>query len=187
MDCHKNNVFKRLMNGEGIVLPLFYRLKHKGVVYDNIPYYYRRSLITQLLHSLRKFICQNVAPNCVFNATRMVMYRLCGFKIGGGKTTIGMKCYFDDLCVKEMLAEEDVTISYGVYFASHGKHQSHHKITIRKGAYIGTRATIIATEDIEIGENAIVGAMTLVNRSIPPNSTAVGVPCRIIKHNNDTE
>ena len=180
-----SHIFQRIKKGEGLILPLIYRYKHGSIPYDNIPYYYRRSLITQLLHSLRKFICQNVAPNCVFNATRMMLYRLCGFKIGGGKTTIGMKCYFDDLCVKEMLVEKDVTISYGVYFASHGKHQSHHKTTIRKGAYIGTRATIIATEDIEIGENAIVGAMTLVNCSIPPNSTAVGVPCRIIKHKND--
>lgn len=181
-----NHIFKRITKGEGLILPLIYRYQHGNIPYDDIPYYYRRSLITQILHSVRKLICQNVAPNCVFNATRMLLYRLCGFKIGGGKTSIGMKCYFDDLCVKEMCVEKDVTISYGVYFASHGKHQSHHKITIRKGAYIGTRATIIATKDIEIGENAIIGAMTLVNRSVPANSTAVGVPCRIIKnHSNE--
>ena len=180
-----NHIFQRIKKGEGLILPLIYKLTHKGVVYSDIPYNYRRRLTTQIWHSLRKCICQNIAPNCVFNATRIMLYRLCGFKIGGGDPFIGMKCYFDDLCVKEMLVEEDVTISYGVYFASHGTHQTHHKITIRKGAYIGTRATIIATEDIEIGENAIVGAMTLVNCSIPPNSTAVGVPCRIIKHKND--
>lgn len=180
-----NHIFKRIMKGEGLILPLIYKLRHRRTPYSDIPYNYRRSLISQIWHSLRKFICQNIAPNCVFNATRIMLYRLCGFKIGGGDPFIGMKCYFDDLCVKEMLVEEDVTISYGVYFASHGIHQTHHKITIRKGAYIGTRATIIATEDIEIGENAIVGAMTLVNCSIPPNSTAVGIPCRIIKNEDN--
>ena len=43
------------------------------------------------------------------------------------------------------------------------------------------RASIIARIDLEIGENAIVGAMTLVNKSIPEGKTAVGVPCRIIE------
>ena len=132
-----DHIFKRIMKGEGLILPLIYKLRHRRTPYSDIPYNYRRSLISQIWHSLRKFICQNIAPNCVFNATRIMLYRLCGFKIGGGDP------------------------------------------------FIGTRATIIATEDIEIGENAIVGAMTLVNRSIPPNSTAVGIPCRIIKNEDN--
>lgn len=31
-----------------------------------------------------------------------------------------------------------------------------------------------------IGENAIVGACTLVNKDVPDGATAVGVPCRIV-------
>lgn len=42
------------------------------------------------------------------------------------------------------------------------------------------RAMIIARDNIEIGENSIIGAGTLVNKSIPDNQTAVGIPCRII-------
>lgn len=48
------------------------------------------------------------------------------------------------------------------------------------GAYIGMRASIIATRDIVIGESAYVGAMSLVNKSIPDGATAVGVSCRVI-------
>ena len=43
------------------------------------------------------------------------------------------------------------------------------------------RASIIARNDLEIGENSIVGAMTLVNKSIADGKTAVGVPCRILE------
>lgn len=53
---------------------------------------------------------------------------------------------------------------------------------IDMGTFIGMRASIVAPKgDIEIGENAIVGAMTLVNKSVPAGSTAVGVPCRILE------
>ena len=84
------------------------------------------------------------------------------------------------MCFDFMEIGENVTISYGVYFACHGKNQAHHKITIQDGAYIGMRASVIARTDVEIGKNAIIGAQTLVNRSIPANHTAVGIPCRIL-------
>lgn len=73
-----------------------------------------------------------------------------------------------------------------IYFACHGKSQEHMPITIKRGAYIGMRASIISknsgggTHGVIIGENAIVGACTLVNKDIPNGATAVGVPCRIL-------
>lgn len=91
-----------------------------------------------------------------------------------------MKCYFDDLCVDKIEIKDNVTISYGVYFACHGPNQGHNKIIIKDGAYIGMRANIIAPHDIEIGEKAIVGACTLVNKSVPPGATCVGVPGRFL-------
>ena len=38
---------------------------------------------------------------------------------------------------------------------------------------------------VTIGENAVVGACTLVNKDIPDGATAVGVPCRIIEKRVD--
>ncbi len=108
------------------------------------------------------------------------MYRRCGYKIGRG-VFIEMRCYLDDLCYDCLEIEDDVTISYGVYFACHGRGQGHNKVVIRKGAYIGMRASIITPNgDVEIGEKAIVGACALVNKSIPAGKTAVGVPVRIL-------
>lgn len=96
-----------------------------------------------------------------------------------GGNFIGMKCYIDDLCIDKIVIGNNVTISYGVYFACHGIEQGYNKIVIKDGAYIGMRTSIIAPHDIEIGEGAIVGAQTLVNKSIPAGKTAVGVPCRL--------
>ena len=162
------------------LLTLIYKLRHPKVTYDQIPYWYKRTLTGEIWHIIRKWICQVWAPNCTITAIRIGLYRLCGFKIGKG-TFIGMKCYLDDLCVDKIVIGNNVIISYGVYFACHGPRQGHNKIIIRDNAYIGMRANIIAPHNIEIGERAVVGAQTLVNKSVPAGKTAVGIPCRILE------
>ena len=164
---------------KGGVICNIYHWMHPNVPYEEIPYFYKRSILEQLWHTIRKWISQNVAPNCVLNPIRIGLYRLCGFKIGKG-CFIGMKCYLDDLCVDKIVIGNNVTISYGVYFACHGRNQGHNRIVIKDGAYIGMRANITARHDIEIGENAIVGAVTLVNKSVPSGVTCVGVPGRFL-------
>lgn len=163
-----------------MILKLIYKISHPGVQDKDIPYFYKRSIFGEIWHLIRKGICQNIAPNCVLTPVRIALYRLCGFKIGKG-CFIGMKCYLDDLCVDKIEIGNNVTISYGVYFACHGRKQGHNKIVIKDNAYIGMRASITARHDIEIGEGAVIGAMSLVNKSIPSGATAVGVPCKVIK------
>lgn len=166
------------------LLTVIYKIFNPKIKKEDIPYWYKRSLLGEVWHLIRKGICQNIAPNCVLTPVRIGLYRLCGFKIGKG-TFIGMKCYLDDLCVDKIEIGNNVIISYGVYFACHGPNQGHNKIIIKDGAYIGMRASIIVPKDMEIGENAIVGAMALVNKSVPDDKTAVGVPCRILDNKNE--
>lgn len=163
----------------GIICNVYHWL-HPNVPEERIPYWYKRSITTEIWHLIRKGICQNIAPNCVLTPVRIGLYRLCGFKIGKG-TFIGMKCYLDDLCIDEMEIGSNVIISYGVYFACHGPNQNHNKLVIKDNAYIGMRANITARHDLVIGEGAVVGAGTLVNKSVPDGATCVGVPGRIIE------
>ena len=107
------------------------------------PYYFSYSILTIIGKPIRKFVAQVLTPNCPFNNVRILLYRLCGFKIGK-HTFIGMKCYLDDMCYDLLSIGSNVTISYGVYFACHGKKQGHLPITIEDGAYIGMRASIIS-------------------------------------------
>lgn len=169
----------KLFVSGGIVANI-YHWTHPNIPYEDIPYYYKRSIFEQVWHTIRKGICQNIAPNCVLNPVRIALYRLCGFKIGKG-VFIGMKCYFDDLEPQNLIIEDKAGISYGVYFSCHGKKQGHNKIIIRKDAHIGFRACILARTDIEIGERAMIGAMSFVNKSVPADKTVAGVPAKIIK------
>lgn len=162
------------------LLPLIYRLRHHGVKSEQIPYMWRRSILEQIWHTIRKWICQVWAPNCATTALRMGLYRLCGFKIGKN-TFIGMKCYLDDLCVDKIEIGSNVIISYGVYFACHGRNQGHNRLIIEDRAYIGMRCSIIARHDgMVIGKNSVIGANSLVNKDIPAGKTAVGIPCKIL-------
>lgn len=51
-------------------------------------------------------------------------------------------------------------------------------IEIQDNVFIGTGATILY--GVQIGSNVIIGAGSLVNKDIPPNSVAAGVPARVI-------
>lgn len=121
------------------LIKFFYEKTHKKPA----PYYYNYSVWKILMKPIRKWLTNTVAANCPFNCMRIAIYKMCGFKIGKG-TFIGMKCYLDDLCYDIIKIGNNVTISYGVFFACHGRKQGHVPIVIEDGAYIGMRANIIS-------------------------------------------
>ena len=50
---------------------------------------------------------------------------------------------------------------------------------VKKGVSIGTSCTILC--GITIGENAIIGAGSVVTKDVPPNTIVAGVPARAIR------
>ena len=156
------------------------------------PYYYNYSIGKIIMKPIRKWFTNKIAYNCPFNCVRIFLYRLCGFKIGK-HVFIGMHTYLDDMCYDLISIGDDVIISYGVYFACHGKNQDHYPIIIEDKAYIGMRASIISknvdgtTNGVRIGKEAVVGACALVNRDVPQGATAIGVPCRILDEVKENE
>jgi acetyltransferase-like isoleucine patch superfamily enzyme len=51
---------------------------------------------------------------------------------------------------------------------------------VKKGASIGSGSTILA--NITIGENAIVGAGSVVTRDVPPHSIVAGNPAKVLRY-----
>lgn len=148
------------------------------------PYYYDYSLVAIIKKPLRKYFTNVVAAHCPFNFLRIFIYRLCGFKIGK-HCFIGMCSYLDDMCYDLLVIGNNVTVSYGVFFACHGKDQKHLPIVIEDDVYIGMRANLISKNTdkdngITIGKGAVIGAGSLVNKNVPAGATAVGVPCKIL-------
>ena len=89
--------------------------------------------------------------------------------------------------------EDDVFIGHGVTFINdlypratnqRGTLQTEadwkvEKTLVKKGASIGSGATILAR--VTIGENAIVGAGSVVTRDVPANAIVAGNPARAMR------
>src|SRR6187455_3164069 len=54
------------------------------------------------------------------------------------------------------------------------------RTVVRKGASIGSGATILA--NVTIGENALVGAGSVVTKDVPDNAVVAGNPARIFRY-----
>ncbi len=52
--------------------------------------------------------------------------------------------------------------------------------TVRRGASIGSGATVLA--NVTIGENAIVGAGSVVTKDVAPNAIVAGNPARLLRY-----
>lgn len=107
-----------------------------------------------------------------------------GVNIKSYKTTfIGEGVVFDTN-YPEDIEIDDACITTGCILLTHfretkKKQHTRGKIVIKRGAYIGCN-TIIC-KPVTIGENAVVGAGSIVTKNIPANQVWAGNPARYIK------
>ncbi len=96
--------------------------------------------------------------------------------------TIGKRVFIDHgvgVVIGETAVIEDDVLIYqqvtlGGVSLTHGKRHP----TIKKGVVIGAGAKILG--NITIGENSKIGANSVVIKDVPSDSTAVGIPARVI-------
>lgn len=99
-----------------------------------------------------------------------------GAKIGAG--------FFIDHGMGVVIGEtsevgENVTLFQGVTLGGTGKEKGKRHPTIRDNVVVGAGAKILGA--VEIGEYVKVGANAVVLNSVPPYSTVIGVPGKVVK------
>ena len=96
----------------------------------------------------------------------------------GEKTDIGAFTYINARYGVEI--QEDVQIgSHCSIYSWSTIDDKKGKVTIKKGAKIGSHSLIMP--GVTIGENSTIGAFSFVNKDIPDNARAFGIPIRIVK------
>lgn len=107
-----------------------------------------------------------------------VVKNLKNFKLGKN-TDIGAFTYIN--------AEFGIEIENDVQIGSHCSIYSistiddkKGKVVLKKNCKIGTHSTIMP--GVIVGENSVVGAYSFVNKNIPDNVVAYGVPVKVIKN-----
>jgi serine O-acetyltransferase len=74
---------------------------------------------------------------------------------------------------------EDVLLYQGVTLGGTGKEKGKRHPTLRDGVVVGTGAKVLG--NIEIGHHSKIGAGSVVIQNVPPHSTVVGVPGRVVR------
>jgi len=77
---------------------------------------------------------------------------------------------------------DNVTLYQGVTLGGTGKEHGKRHPTIGNNVMISAGAKVLGS--FTIGDNSKVGAGSVVLSEVPPNSTVVGVPGRVVKQNN---
>ncbi|RBP01939.1 serine O-acetyltransferase [Rossellomorea aquimaris] len=73
---------------------------------------------------------------------------------------------------------DNVTLFQGVTLGGTGKEKGKRHPTIQDNALIATGAKVLGS--IVVGENSKVGAGSVVLKDVPPNSTVVGIPGKVV-------
>ncbi len=73
---------------------------------------------------------------------------------------------------------DNVTIYQGVTLGGTGKEKGKRHPTIKDNVLISTGAKVLGS--ITIGENSKIGGGSVVLKDVPPNSTVVGIPGRVV-------
>jgi acetyltransferase-like isoleucine patch superfamily enzyme len=143
---------------------------------------------------VKKKLLKLVAKHLPGFGLRISLLRMCGYVIGN-RVYIG-----EDIIIIDDLGDTQFNLSIGdrasisprVTFVLHTQpnesriapYVNSHKgsITIDSDAWIGTGAVILP--NVTIGEGAVVGANSVVTRSVAPYTVVGGVPAREIKQVN---
>jgi acetyltransferase-like isoleucine patch superfamily enzyme len=96
----------------------------------------------------------------------------------GYETDIGAFTYIN--------AKNGVTIEDQVQIGSHCAiysistiDEKEGPVTLKKNCKIGSHSIVMP--GVTVGENSVVGACSFVNKDIPANAVAVGVPAKVVK------
>ena len=109
----------------------------------------------------------------------------------GNDVFFGTNIYIDEGFERFLEIEDGVVISHGVSILLHDSSINNimqrpikvGKVKICKNVYLGANTTILC--GVQIGENSLIGAGSLVTKNITKNTLAYGVPAKEICHVSD--
>ena len=150
-----NSKINFLFNYPGVWAVAWYRIAHKL-------YYANYQRLSRVIMGLSQML-----TNIDLHPAAKIGKRL--FIDHGTGVVIGETC----------IIEDDVLIYQGVTLGGVSLIQGKRHPTIRKGAVIGAGAKVLG--NIVIGENAKIGANSVVVKDVPDNATAIGIPAHVIE------
>lgn len=153
---------------------------------------HRQDLLRQIFGAMGKGVHVDIDFHCEYGKHIFI----------GDKVIINMNCTFVDNNRIDIGSNVLIASNVQIYTATHSTNVHERMVEnwsegqeicrtyalpvrIEDGAWIGGGAIILP--GITIGRNSVIGAGSVVTRSIPDNCVAVGNPCRVIKRIDNGE
>lgn len=150
----KSNI-ELFFNYPGLIAIVHHRIAHKL-------YTKNFKILARILMGFTQFMTNiDIHPSCIIGRRIFIDH---GIGVVIGETAI---------------LKDDITIYQGVTLGGVSLEQVKRHPTIESGVVIGAGAKILG--NITIGKNAKIGANSVVIKDVPQNSTAVGIPARVIQ------
>lgn len=154
-DPAATSLLEVLLTYSGLQAIIFYRIAHR-LLKMKIPFLPR--LISQFARLLTGI---EIHPGAVIGEGLFIDH---GMGVVIGETSV---------------IGDNVTLFQGVTLGGTGKERGKRHPTLGDNIVVGGGAKILG--DVHIGDNVQIGANAVVIRSVPPNSTVVGIPGRVVK------
>ena len=118
---------------------------------------------------------------CPWFGLKSWLVRRSGAKVGR-RVSLGLAAQFDVLFPGRITIGDDAIIGYNTTLLCHGyTHGSAQFGDIRIGAKASLGANCTVLPGVTIGDGAVIGAMSLVNRDVPAGEFWAGVPARRVR------
>ena len=158
-----------------------------------IPYYEdtQKRTFLEKLRKIRNTLLQLAAYSCPINRLRIILHRRRGVHTGS-HVYIGMFCYLDNLYPHYIYIEDNVSINAGTMILTHFNPMRQYAciltarvapVLIKKKSIVAVRSTILP--GVEIGENAVVSAGSVVEKRVKPYTIVKGVPAKKVAEFED--
>lgn len=138
------------------------------------------SVFSIVLFSLKAVVLR-LALALPFSAPKIWLLRRLGMRVGRN-VSISPGAYIDPNYPELVTIEDDVCVGLEARILTHEFRMDEFragKVILRRGAIIGGFSIVAC--GVEIGELATVAGGAVVARDVPPGSTAIGNPARIVK------
>jgi acetyltransferase-like isoleucine patch superfamily enzyme len=130
---------------------------------------------------LRNAILIQIARYTPFMTVKNWIYRLLGMRVGR-HAAVGVMVMFDIFFPEDVTLGAECVIGYNSVILCHEITRYEWRrgpVWIGRDVTIGANSTVLP--GVVIGDGALVSAMSLVNRDVPPGAMVGGVPIRMLR------
>jgi acetyltransferase-like isoleucine patch superfamily enzyme len=157
------------------------------VSYDEVIEYYQGNKIQYGLRFFKNWTLERIASSFPVPSWRTKLHRMRGINIGKN-VYIGYDVIFDRIHPELITIEDYAEIGDRCIISAHSRGtlplrdkypRSEAPVKIGKGVWMAPGCIVI--QGVEIGDNSVIGTGAVVNKDVPKNSVAVGVPAKVVK------